>query len=139
MRRRSVTIQYCVRGIHPGRIDTDLALAGSGDWLWSIGEGATLTFGGDVSFAVNVNELYVDGPGEALFEGGVSGFRLQLQSGAVATFTGSSSLNVSAYGIAGYYSGWQQSAAGGTINWNSTGTLDAQHGILYCTYVCRAP
>jgi fibronectin-binding autotransporter adhesin len=40
-----------------GRIDTDLALAGSGDWLWSIGEGATLTFGGDVSFAVNDNEL----------------------------------------------------------------------------------
>ncbi len=139
MRRRSVTIQYCVRGIQPGRIDTNLVLAGSGDWLWSIGEGATLTFGGDVSFAVNNNELDVNGPGEALFKGAASGFCLQLQSGAVATFTGSSSLTVAAYGIAGYYSGWQPSTLGGTINWNSTGTLDAESGILYCTYGARAP
>ncbi len=102
MRRRSVTIQYCVRGI-----------PGTADRYWSVAQGKALTLDREVHFASCA--LFLSGPGSDVFNGNVTGYDLEV-SGATATFAGTSNLTVTVECVAGAW-------AAGALNWNSSGTL----------------
>ena len=112
-----------------GTINANLVMTGDG-WFWKSVAGTTLTVGGNMSFANTSGILW--GPGETIFEGAASGYGFQLQGGAVATFVGSSSLTIQNYVIAGAYAG--ADVTGGTINWNSSGTLSSASGWLSVPY-----
>ncbi|MGA2254439.1 MAG: autotransporter-associated beta strand repeat-containing protein, partial [Thermoguttaceae bacterium] len=109
-----------------GTIDADVVMNGSAARSWTIAQNETLTLGGTVNFTSC--ELSIYGPGTAEFHGAAGGSGgsnwLRGNSGVTITFEDSSSLTVLGI-IVGSYSA-------GTLNWDSSGTLDA--GYLLASY-----
>ncbi len=109
-----------------GTIDAEVDMPGSADRNWDVAAGNTLTLDATVNFTSC--ELSIYGPGTAEFYGAVGGSGgsnwLRGNSGVTITFEDQSSLTVLGI-IVGSYSA-------GTLNWDSSGTLDA--GYLLASY-----
>ncbi len=107
-------------------IDAEVDMPGSANRGWTVAQNKTLTLGGAVNFTGF--EFFINGPGTAEFHGAVGGSGgsnwLRGNSGVTITFEDQSSLTVLGI-IVGSYSA-------GTLNWDSSGTLDA--GYLLVSY-----
>jgi autotransporter-associated beta strand protein len=96
-------------------IASNVGIIVAANQTWTVGSGKSLSVAGNVNFTGK--QLLIQGLGSASFGGTVSGQDFRVNGNGTATFAGSSNLTAAYWVLAG-------SGTPGTINWNSTGTLN---------------